>query len=223
MSRRARSTDDDDDELTLTLPALDPEPALTLDQPIHLVYAVTLTEHQLSTDLHVTNKSKFPSYKPLVFQALLHTYIRVPDASTVRITPLKGLEYTDETAAGSPTRTEERDQVDVLEFTDSVYRDGPGTYQLTWAGGQGMRVKARGFKDVVVWNPRENGAKMGDMEDGGWSVYDRTKPGDDAHRPTLVLCRDRFVCLEPGYVAGWAQVDAGQTWVGGQTLTPMGP
>lgn len=35
--------------------------------------------------------------------------------------------------------------------------------------------------------------------------------------------RDRFVCVEPGYVAGWATLEAGQTWIGGQTLTAIRP
>ncbi len=58
--------------------------------------------------------------------------------------------------------------VDVSKFTDSVYEDAPGVYEVKWEGG-GVQVKALGMKDVVVWNPRaEAGSKMGDMEEGGW-------------------------------------------------------
>lgn len=136
------------------------------DDAVHLSYVVTLSEHQLSTDLHVTNTSSFPLSKPLSFQALLHTYLLCPSQS-IRVTNLKGLIYTDKTVAGTPRKTEERDLVDVKEFTDFVYEDAPGAYEVQWEGG-GMRIKSIGMKDVVVWNPRETGSKMGDMEDGGW-------------------------------------------------------
>lgn len=60
--------------------------------------------------------------------------------------------------------------MDVLKFTDSVYENAPGKYTVTWPGG-GVEVNAKNLKDVVVWNPQaEAGAKIGDMEAGGWYV-----------------------------------------------------
>ena len=59
----------------------------------------------------------------------------------------------------------------MLSFTDSVYQNASGLYEVKWADGNGVRVKARGLKDVVVWNPQEEaGSKIGDMEPGGWYV-----------------------------------------------------
>jgi glucose-6-phosphate 1-epimerase len=128
---------------------------------------ITLAEHQLSTDLHVEAPST--SSAPLEFQALLHNYIAAP-ADKVLISPLNGLSYFDKTdTAFDGVKTESRDAVDVRKFTDSVYQDAPGKYKVVWPGG-GVEIKTKNFKDVVVWNPQETGAKMGDMEAQGWYV-----------------------------------------------------
>jgi glucose-6-phosphate 1-epimerase len=138
------------------------------NRPFELKYVVTLAEFQLSTDIHVTNPSS--AIGVLEFQALLHTYHRVP-ASEVQISPLKGLSYFDKTAqATEANKVEDRDQVDVKVFTDSVYENAGGEYTLKW-GSQSAKIRAVGFKDVVVWNPQATaGSKIGDMEDGGWLV-----------------------------------------------------
>jgi len=172
-----------------------PDATLTQDT-VELAYVITLAEHQLSTDLHVKNASPTNA---LTFQALLHTYIRAPSKS-LHIDGLSQLNYTDKTQTGAPRLPEQRAVVDVLKFTDSVYEDGPQEHKVTWPEG-GMKIKAIGFKDVVVWNPNvEASAKLSDMEEGGW---------------------EKFVCVEPGYVKEFFDLAPGQTWIGGQTLTPF--
>ena len=129
-----------------------------------LAYVITLAEHQLNTDLHVTNTS--PD-KPLAFQALLHTYIRAPKAAA-HIDGLQNLSYLDKTVAGNQKLRETRAVADVHQFTDYVYENGPREYTVTWPDG-GLKVKAIGFKDVVLWNPGpQKGGEIGDMEEGGW-------------------------------------------------------
>jgi len=162
-----------------------------------LAYVVTLAEHQLSTDLHVENTS---TSDILEFQALLHTYIRAP-ADEVKIAPLQGFSYYDKTestdqARASP-KTETRAEVDVKKFTDSVYESAPLKYRVTWPNG-GVDVKAKNFKDVVVWNPQEEGRKLGDMEPDGWKKY---------------------VCVEPGYVKGFVKLEPQKHWIGQQVIT----
>lgn len=142
--------------------ALDPDQSLTGDQ-VKLAYVVTISEHQLSTNLHVTNAS---TSEPLEFQALLHTYYRAP-AAAVKIQGLNGLTYTDKVKGGAQG-TESRTAVDVTQFTDSVYENAPQHITATWPEG-GVDIRTIGFKDVVVWNPSsEAGSKIGDMEEGGW-------------------------------------------------------
>lgn len=170
------------------------------DKSFELAYVVTLAEHQLSTDLHVKNTGT-PGSATFVFQALFHNYIRAPANNTL-VTPLQGITYYDKT---EPTdelkaqpKTETRPGVDVKKFTDSVYENAGGKYQVVWPGG-GVEVKTRNLKDVVVWNPQaEAGSKIGDMEDGGW---------------------EKYICVEPGYVRGFVTLAGGETWVGQQVIT----
>lgn len=135
-----------------------------------------MAAHELSTDLHVRNISESDS---LAFQALLHTYYAA-DAASVKVTPLKGLKYFDKVK--SSEETENRDAVDVLQFTDSVYRDAPKDYVITSKTGT-IHLKARNLNDVVVWNPgQEAGSKIGDMEAGGWLVSFFLEFGPDLTR-----------------------------------------
>ncbi|GBE78197.1 Glucose-6-phosphate 1-epimerase [Sparassis crispa] len=182
------------------------EPTATIqakfERPFHLSYVVTLAEHQLSTALHVKNTA-LSSTSPLEFQALLHNYIRAP-SNEVLVSPLQALSYYDKTEATEELRStpkvETRASVDVKTFTDSVYENARGKYEIAWPSGT-LEVRAHNFKDVVVWNPqKEAGSKIGDMEDGGW---------------------ERYICVEPGYVRGFVKLDAGQTWIGQQALTVL--
>lgn len=163
-----------------------------------LAYVVTLAEHQLSTDLHVHNPPD--SAQALEFQALLHTYYRVP-ASSVKITPLQNVGYYDKTMATDEEkhirRIESRAQVDVQKFTDFVYEDAPGDYTVAWPDGK-IIIKTKNFKNVVIWNPQEEGKKIGDMEQGGW---------------------EKYVCVEPGCVRGFVKLIPGEKWIGQQTIT----
>lgn len=143
--------------------ALTPPTSLTGDS-VELNYVITLAEHQLSTNLHVTNTS---NEKPLSFQALLHTYFRAP-APSLHIDGLQGLSYLDKTVDGRLSVRESRAIADVTKYTDYVYENGPGVYKITWPEGA-MEIKTIGFKDVVLWNPGPiKGAEMKDMEEGGW-------------------------------------------------------
>ena len=152
--------------------ALEPTPAIkeVYNHPFNLTFVVTLSEHQLSTDLHVKNVALSTS-APLEFQALFHNYIRAP-ANEITITPLHNVTYYDKTEATdelrAQTKIETRTAVDVKKFTDSVYENAPGRYLITSLFGK-IEVKTQNFPNVVVWNPQaEAGAKIGDMEEGGW-------------------------------------------------------
>src|SRR6266702_300365 len=152
--------------------ALQPNPTITklYAKDFHVAYVVTLAEHELSTDVHVSNPA---SSETLDFQALLHTYSRAP-ANEVSISPLRGKRYVDKTE-GSPEerstlKEEKRSAVDVRMFTDSVYEDTPPEINVSWPGG-GLALKLSSFTTLTIWNPQEKaGSKMGDMEEKGWWV-----------------------------------------------------
>lgn len=138
------------------------------EREFELAFVVTLAEHQLSTDLHVYNPPG--NTQDLEFQALFHTYFRVP-ASSVKITPLYNLGYYDKTRQSEEEkavrRIELREEVVIDTFTDYVYENAPGNYKVKWADGE-INIKSKNLKDVVIWNPQEQGKKLADMEDGGW-------------------------------------------------------
>jgi len=162
-----------------------------------LSYVVTLAEHELSTDIHVSNPS---GSEALDFQALLHTYIRAP-ANEVSISPLLGSRYIDKTEksieARNTLKEEKRSVVDVRAFTDFVYEGAPPRVNVSWPGG-GMELQLHAFTTLTIWNPQaEAGSKIGDMEENGW---------------------ERFVCVEPGYVRGFKRLEPGEKWVGQQVL-----
>ncbi|KAF5390269.1 hypothetical protein D9757_002932 [Collybiopsis confluens] len=175
--------------------ALEPTPkiAAVYQKLFRLEFVATLSEHQLSTDLHVKNTSS----EVLEFQALFHNYVRA-SAHEVLIRHLQNLEYFDKTDSSfQGLKTETRAEVDVRRYTDSVYENAPQKYEITWPAG-GLAVKSTRLKDVVVWNPQADaGSKIGDMEEGGW---------------------EHFVCLEPGYVRGFVSTQPGETWIGQQVL-----
>jgi len=194
---------------------LEPTEAISKAWPydFKLAYVVTLAAHQLSTDLHLFNGSG----KHVDFQALLHTYYAV-NAATTKVTPLTGLTYLNKVKGGIE-ETEQRQEVDVTGFTDSVYKDAVsmsgGKYNIT-DGSVSFELHTRGFKDLVVWNPsQEAGSKIGDMESGGWLV------NHAAPNPVLTkwLYRDKFICVEPGSASYFIGLESGATWSGGQTIT----
>jgi len=165
--------------------------------PFILQYIVTISFHELSTELHVTNPAS--STSALTHQALLHNYIAAHPSSSITIAPLTNLTYTDKIKGGVDV-VEHRALVDVRQATDSVYKAAPGEYQVRWTGG-GIDIKTTGFPDVVIWNPqKEIGTKIADMEQDGW---------------------ERYVCVEPGLVSSWNTLAPGETWVGTQVFRPL--
>lgn len=122
--------------LTPRYSALAPNDAIKaqFDHPFELEYVVTLAEHQLTTGLHVKHTG-LSTTAPFEFQALFHNYIRAP-ANDVRISPLSGISYYDKTEATEEARAapklEARAGVDVNKFTDSVYEDAGGRYDVVW-------------------------------------------------------------------------------------------
>lgn len=159
--------------LTIKVAALRPNATIVnlYTKEFQLAYVVTLAEHELSTDIHVSNPST--SLEALDFQALLHTYIRAP-ANEVAISPLLGKRYIDKTEKSAEARStlkeEKRSSVDVRAFTDFVYEDAPPKVDVSWPGG-GLVLQLHGFTTLTVWNPQaEAGSKIGDMEEDGWCV-----------------------------------------------------
>jgi glucose-6-phosphate 1-epimerase len=74
-----------------------PAPPAEFGHKYKLAYVVTLTAHELVTDIHITNQDD----KDFIFQTLLHSYLAVPDSSKLSISGLdKGLQYFDKADGG---------------------------------------------------------------------------------------------------------------------------
>ncbi|KAI5475055.1 hypothetical protein MNV49_002047 [Pseudohyphozyma bogoriensis] len=185
---------------------LEPEESTTeLYAPqFHLTYIVTLTSTSLTVLLSVHSPTgTYSSSNPLRFQALLHSYLALPEGVSppeVTATPLTGLTYADK-VQGNQKFTENRETVKVEGpngEVDRVYFGADDELKLVYAGKGEAKVLKKNLSDVVLWNPGPaKGAAIGDMEEGGAGKY---------------------VCLEPGQVGEFVELKKGETWEGGITL-----
>lgn len=75
-----------------------PPPPATFPHSFELHYVVTLAAHELVCNLHVLNTGT----EDFKFQALLHTYLAVPDVSKIALTGIDaGTSYKDKVLGGA--------------------------------------------------------------------------------------------------------------------------
>ncbi|KAL7418802.1 hypothetical protein Q5752_006485 [Cryptotrichosporon argae] len=175
-----------------------PAPPASFAHSYKLAYVVTLAAHQLSTDVHVVNTGA-DTFK---FQALLHNYLAVPEATKIRITGIDaGTQYKDKTLGGK-VDTAPGGELVIDRELDRVYQKVPSQeIKVDDGHGSGFAVRFRGFEDCTIWNPREGtGAKIADMEPGGW---------------------ERYVCVEPGYVREFYALAPGAEFIGQQVISVL--
>jgi len=185
---------DRDEGVSVRLTA--PPPPSDFPHKYKLSYVVTLTAHQLSTDLHIVNLGS----EPFIFQALLHSYLAVPDSSKLTITGMdKGMEYRDKVLGGK-MMVWQQESLAVDQEIDRVYYNVPSREIKVDDGfGGGFTTRFRGFEDCTIWNPQEaSGSKMADMEDKGW---------------------EKYICIEPGYVREFKSIGPGEEFLGQQIIT----
>ncbi|KAH8428509.1 D-hexose-6-phosphate mutarotase [Aspergillus melleus] len=165
-----------------------------------LVYSVTLTKEGLETSLQVQNKGS----QNFDFQVLLHTYFAVEDISQIRVQGLESKTYVDKTQNAS-VHTESSPAVAITQETDRVYQSLDPQVPIVVSSAADNKplysIAREGLNDVVVWNPWIEKAKG--MADFG---------PDEAYK--------NMICVEAGSVAGWQTLEAGDSWVGGQTIRP---
>lgn len=163
-----------------------------------LIYSVTLNRGSLTTSLLVTNEGD----KPFECQMLLHTYFRVKDISKVEVTGAGNASYIDK-VDGAKTKSQDTDKITFSGEVDRVYSTPNGakdTISILEGGAPRFDVKRDNLDEVVVWNPWINkAAGMGDFE-----------PKDGYKN---------MVCVEAGSVKGWQTLEAGDAFVGAQTVS----
>jgi len=144
----------------------------------------------MTLKIHNTGSASFD------FTAALHTYLAVDDAFASQVEGLQGLTY-----RNNPTQTEHLESAARIGFGTEIDRAyfGAGSRQVVLHdGSRRVLVSQRGFDDTVVWNPAaEVGAKIPDMEPGGWL---------------------RYVCIEAAAVKPAITLAPGAEWSGTQRL-----
>lgn len=136
----------------------------------------------------------------LQFTAALHTYLRVGDLDAVSVEGLSGLRYFD-----SIKQAEALQRMDLLLTgekgvldLDRIYFGVKERPLLVTEDRRQVVVQQQGFDDAVVWNPGpERCAKLADMPADGWS---------------------EMLCVEAACVGRPVELQAGESWVGRQSL-----
>jgi len=162
-----------------------------------LEVSVRLSGRTLDVELACDNTGD----APLQFTAALHTYLRVADLDAVSVEGLSGLRYFD-----SIKQAEALQRMDLLLTgekgvldLDRIYFGVKERPLLVAEERRQVVIKQQGFEDAVVWNPGpERCAKLADMPPEGWS---------------------EMLCVEAASVGRPVELQAGENWVGRQSLT----
>lgn len=156
-----------------------------------LVLSAKIGGSRLDVDLQVTNVGP----DPFAFNAALHTYFRVADATTACLHGLRDARYVIRGEAGSGV--EARELVTFAEPIDRAYLSTGPVTQLE-AEDRIFRIAQRGFVDTVVWNPgRERTSRMADMPPEGYR---------------------HMVCVEAARFEHPVRLETGGAWSGGQSI-----
>lgn len=167
------------------------------DHGFKFVYRVTLKARALVLDVEIANTGD----TDWDFTLALHTYFRVPDATSAVIRGLKGLTFVDKTD-GMKEKVEEREEVRIAGFTDRLYQSAPDEVTLGGLeGGRCLKLTKSNMRDFVVWNPwEENAAKMSDF-------------GDDEF--------PRMVCVEAAQASERVKIAKGAKFAASHTIAVM--
>ncbi|KAI5477231.1 glucose-6-phosphate 1-epimerase [Pseudohyphozyma bogoriensis] len=186
--------------------SLKPTPSITaIYKPdFHLLLTVALSPSSLTLTLKTTSPSSADFSSRLRFQAVYHTYFRLPSTvvpSQCTVTPVKGLKADDRVAGISAFTVEENEvKVDGPEGEiNMLYYSAPDVMKVDYNGEGAANVVKQGMADAVLWccgGPK--GKTIPDLEEGGAS---------------------RYVCLESGQIGDFVELKAGESWEGSVTLS----
>jgi len=150
---------------------------------------VLLEDSRLDIELEIHNSG----HAPFAFTAALHTYLRVAETERIRLVGLQGHAF--QQADDKRSYRDDNEVLTIEDEIDRLYHDVAHPVVLV-DGGREMRIQNHGFADLVVWNP-----------------WERNSPADMA----LGDFR-RMLCVEAAAARNRIALDAGDSWVGRQTL-----
>lgn len=154
---------------------------------------VSLAGGEIDIELAVTNTGE----TPFEFTAALHTYLRCNELLKLQLEGLQNHGFEDFLNGGVPGEQ----WGDVLTFVGAIDRIYHGVQQpLTLRElGRRTRIAMSGFRDVVVWNPGDDGVQqLADMPDEDWR---------------------RMLCVEAATIHEPIHLAPGEDWAGMQTLS----
>jgi glucose-6-phosphate 1-epimerase len=154
---------------------------------------VTLAPHALRIALTVDNTGS----APWSFAAALHTYLRVDDATTVRLEGLQGANRWD--AVRDDRHVELAPAIGFGAEFDSVYAAPARPLRLVQASGALDISQSASCTETVVWNPGPVlSARLDDLPDDGWR---------------------HMLCVEAARIDESVLLASGAQWQGWQQLT----
>lgn len=182
-----------DDYALLTLRLEDDDNSWSVwPQGFRVELSVLLSGERLDLELEIENTG----HAPFAFTGALHTYLRVAEVEHCRLHGLQGLTYKDKLAGGASV-VEAAEALTPDGPLDRIYLESTGPLLLE-DGKRSLTIRQEGFRDVVVWNPWDEGCRrLSDMPPLGFR---------------------HMLCVEAALAATRQQLDAGENWVGRQTL-----
>jgi glucose-6-phosphate 1-epimerase len=125
------------------------------------------------------------------FTSCFHTYFQVKNIRETTLTNFKNVKYMDKVLNQVCDNTSET--VKLVDQTDRVFYDAPEKVEIA-TGGDKTFLETVNFKDKVVWNTWEAGAKkMADLGDNDWVNY---------------------ICVEAAAVKTPINLKQGESWSG---------
>ncbi len=153
---------------------------------------VVLERGRLDIELCIENTG----HSQLAFTAALHTYLRVAEVEYAQLHGLKSHEFRD-AADHNRIKFEHADALEFDRFVNRVYHNVRKPLVLQEPR-RTLLIESEGFPDVVVWNPWEaDCAALDDMPPLGFR---------------------RMLCVEAAAAKQKIALDAGNNWVGRQSL-----
>jgi glucose-6-phosphate 1-epimerase len=185
-----------DDYALATLRVTDDDESRALwPQGFAVELSVVVENARLDIEFEVENTG----HAPFAFTAALHTYLRVREVENARLEGLHGHEYRD-SADHDRIKHDSGDVLVIEGETDRVYHDVKRPLLLRDAD-RSLGIHAEGFPDVVVWNPWEQRcAELPDMPPNGFR---------------------HMLCVEAAAAHHRIELDAGESWVGRQSLVVL--
>jgi glucose-6-phosphate 1-epimerase len=120
----------------------------------------------LNISLTTENKGDIP----FTISKALHSYFRVGDINKTRVSGLDGLEYLDKTVGFE--RRKQTGDITAQGETDRVYLNAPNKLRIVdEVLNRQIEIEQIGAENVVVWNPWDKAATLGDMLESDYQQF----------------------------------------------------